>query len=139
VQIACGLAEALGVRVILAHVIEPVTSRLASRVNLARVEADRRSIADDAMSALMKTMPSGLQAEALVAYGDPAEELAKVVRDRQAGLIVVGVHGSPVHGLRMGSVTYRLLCLCPTLVLALPPQLHDVVGRGAAEFKAAAV
>ena len=139
-QIACGLAEALGVRLILAHVIEPVTSRLASRVNLARVEADRRSIADDAMSALMKTMPSGLQVEALVAYGDPAEELAKVARDRQAGLIVVGVHGSPVHGLRMGSVTYRLICLCPTLVLALPPQLRDGVEvRGAAEFKASAV
>ena len=139
-QIACGLAEALGVRLILAHVIEPVTSRLASRVNLARVEADRRSIADDAMSALMKTTPSGLQAEALVAYGDPAEELAKVARDRQAGLIVVGVHGSPVHGLRMGSVTYRLICLCPTLVLALPPQLRDGVEvRGAAELKASAV
>ena len=67
-----------------------------------------------------------LQPEALVAYGDPAEELAKVAHDRQAGLVVMGVHGSPLLGPRMGSVTYRLLCLCPTLVLALPPQPRAV-------------
>jgi Universal stress protein family len=54
-------------------------------------------------------------------YGDPAEELAKVARDRQAGLVVMGLHGSPLLGPRMGSVTYRMLCLLPTLVLALPP------------------
>ena len=38
----------------------------------------------------------------------------------------MGLHGSPVHGPRMGSVTYRLLCLCPMLVLALPPQPRAV-------------
>jgi nucleotide-binding universal stress UspA family protein len=121
-QMARRLAEALDLRLILAHVIEPVNSRLASRLNLAQVDADRRSIADDAMGELMATIPLRLQAEALVAYGDPAEELAKVAHDRQAGLIVMGLHGSPLLGPRMGSVTYRLLCLCPTLVLALPPQ-----------------
>jgi len=128
VQIARGLAEALDVRLILAHVIEPVKSRLAARLNVAQVEADRRSIADDAMSELMATVPLRLQPEALVAYGDPAEELAKVAHDRQAGLIVMGLHGSPLLGPRMGSVTYRLLCLCPTLVLALPPQPNAVSG-----------
>jgi nucleotide-binding universal stress UspA family protein len=121
-QIARGLAEALDVRLILAHVIEPVKSRLAARLNLAQVEAERRSIADEALTELMATIPLRLHPEALVAYGDPAEELAKVAHDRQAGLVVVGLHGSPLQGPRMGSVTYRLLCLCQTLVLALPPQ-----------------
>jgi nucleotide-binding universal stress UspA family protein len=125
-EMACRLAETLDVRIILAHVIEPVKSRLAARLNLAQVEADRRSIADDAMGELMATIPLRLQAEALVAYGDPAEELAKVAHDRQAGLVVMGLHGSPLLGPRMGSVTYRLLCLCPTLVLALPPQPRAV-------------
>jgi nucleotide-binding universal stress UspA family protein len=127
VHVARGLAKALGVGLILAHVIEPVKSRLAARLNLARVEADRRSIADDAMQKLLAAVPAGLQPEALVAYGDPAEELAKVARDRQVGLVVIGLHGSPMLGPRMGSVTYRLLCLCPTLVLALPPQERVVV------------
>jgi nucleotide-binding universal stress UspA family protein len=124
VQIARGLAEALDVRLILAHVIEPVTSRLAARLNLAQAEAERRAVADAAMSELMATIPLKLHPEALVAYGDPAEELAKVAHDRQTGMIVMGLHGSPLQGPRMGSVTYRLLCLCPTMVLALPPQPH---------------
>ena len=34
----------------------------------------------------------------------------------------MGLHGSPLLGPRMGSVTYRVLCLTPTLVLAIPPQ-----------------
>jgi len=104
---------------------------LAARLNLARVEADRRAIAEDGMSELMATIPRRLHPEALVAYGDPAEELAKVAQDRQAGLVVMGLHGSPVLGPRMGSVTYRLLCLCPTLVLALPPQPRAVAATAA--------
>jgi len=136
VQIARGLAEALDLRLILAHVIEPLQSRLATRLNLPMVEADRRSIVDGGMSELMATIPLRLRPEALVAYGDPAEELAKVAHDRQAGLIVVGLHGSPLLGPRMGSVTYRLLCLCPTLVLALPPQPHTVSEGGGTAIRA---
>ncbi len=54
-------------------------------------------------------------------HGDPAEEIAKLARDRHAGLIVMGLHGSPLLGPRMGSVTYRVLCLAPGLLLAVPP------------------
>jgi nucleotide-binding universal stress UspA family protein len=125
-QVARGLAEALDARLIFAHVIEPVKSRLAARLNLEQAEADRRAIAQDSMSELMATIPRRLQPEAVVAVGDPAEELAKVAHDRQAGMIVMGLHGSPLNGPRMGSVTYRLLCLCQTLVLALPPQPQAV-------------
>jgi nucleotide-binding universal stress UspA family protein len=121
-QVASGLAEALTLPVILVHVIEPLKTRLAARLHLTGVEADRRAVAEEGLSEIVATMPRHLHSEALVAYGDPAEELAKVVRDRQAGLVVMGLHGSPLLGPRMGSVTYRLLCLAPTLVLALPPK-----------------
>jgi nucleotide-binding universal stress UspA family protein len=128
-DIARGLAEAVGVPLILVHVIEPLRSRLAARLNLAGIEADRRAVVEDGLNALLATVPQRLHAEALVAYGEPAEELAKVARDRQAGLVIMGLHGSPLLGPRMGSVTYRLLCLAPMLVLALPPQIR--VGEGA--------
>jgi nucleotide-binding universal stress UspA family protein len=120
-QIARGLAEALGVPLILVTVVEPLKSRLAARLHLAGIEADRRAVAEDGLGVLMATLPLRLHPEALVAYGDPAEELAKVARDRHAGLIVMGLHGSPLLGPRMGSVTYRMLCISPALVLALPP------------------
>jgi nucleotide-binding universal stress UspA family protein len=62
-----------------------------------------------------------MKPEGLVAYGEPSEEIAKVANDRDVGLIVMGLHSSPLLGPRMGSVTYRVLCLAHTLVLALPP------------------
>jgi nucleotide-binding universal stress UspA family protein len=120
-QVARQLAEGLDLPLILVHVIEPLKTRLAARLHLAGVEADRRAVAEDGLNELQATLPLRLHPEALVAYGDPAEELAKVARDRQAGLVVMGLHGSPLLGPRMGSVTYRLLCLTSSLILALPP------------------
>ena len=134
-QVARGLAEALAVPLILVHVVEPLRTRLAARLHVAGVEADRRAVAEDGLNELLATLPLRLHPEALVAYGDPAEELAKVSRDRQAGLVVMGLHGSPLLGPRMGSVTYRMLCLSPALVLALPPAR---AGTSGAKLPAAA-
>jgi nucleotide-binding universal stress UspA family protein len=122
VQVAGGLADALDLPLVLVHVIEPVRSRLVSRPNLSGLDSHRRAVADDRLDELMAGLPSRLRPEALVVHGDPAEEAAKVVRDRHAGFVVMGLHGSPMLGPRMGSVTYRLLCLAPSLVLALPPR-----------------
>jgi nucleotide-binding universal stress UspA family protein len=121
VQVARAMSEALQVPFIAVHVIEPVRSPLAEKLHLPRVELERKTRAEDALDNLIATVPRQLHPEALVAYGDPAEEIAKLVRDRQAGLIVIGLHASPLLGPRMGSVTYRVLCLAPALVLALPP------------------
>jgi nucleotide-binding universal stress UspA family protein len=137
IAIAQTLCEALGVSLIVAHTIEPVKSRLAARLHLTGIEANRRSVAEERLNELIAPLPPQLHAEALLAYGDPAEELVKIARDRDVGLIMVGLHGSPLLGPRMGSVTYRLLCLSPVLVLAVPPNgsagtravnapLHDV-------------
>ena len=121
VQVARALSEALSVPMIATHVVEPVRSPLAAQLHLPSIELERRARAEDALSELLGTVPHQLHPEALVAYGDPAEEITKIARDRQTGLLVVGLHGSPVTGPRMGSVTYRVLCLARALVLALPP------------------
>ena len=136
--VAAGLAEAAGVPLILVHVIEPVKSRLAAKLHLAGLEADRRAVAEDALQAIAASLPPSVHPEALLAYGDPAEELAKVAHDRGAGLVIMGLHGSPLLGPRMGSVTYRMLCLVNTLVLALPPDRIEALGAGAAARAAAA-
>jgi nucleotide-binding universal stress UspA family protein len=122
VQVARGLAEALDLPLILLHVIEPVKSRLAARLAPGVLGEHRRVIAEDGLNELLATIPSRLKPETLLVHGDPAEEAAKVVRDRHAGLVLMGLHGSPLLGPRMGSVTYRMLCLTSTLVLALPPR-----------------
>ena len=121
-KVASGLAEALNLPLVLVHVIEPVKSALLSRRHSIALDSNRRAVADDGLDGLVATVSQRVRVEALVVFGDPAEEAAKVVRDRHAGLVVMGLHGSPLLGPRMGSVTYRMLCLSPTLVLALPPK-----------------
>jgi nucleotide-binding universal stress UspA family protein len=115
------VATALDVPVVLAHVVEPVRFVVSGLPHLPNIEIERRFRAEKELAELAATIPSTLRPDALVAYGDPAEEIAKVARDRDVGLIVVGLHASSLLGPRMGSVTYRVLCLTSTLVLALPP------------------
>src|SRR5262249_47026773 len=106
VQVARGLAETLDAQLLLLAGIEPVHFPLPTHVSLRRVDAERGTRAEQLLEDLVSTMPPQVKAEALVAYGNPAEEIAKTARDRHAGLIVVGLHASPLAGPRMGSVTY---------------------------------
>jgi universal stress protein A len=121
IQIARAISEALHVPFIATHVVEPVRSPRAPKLHLPSVELERRAAAEDALNELLATVPRHLHPEALVAFGDPAEEITKIARDRHAGLVVIGLHSSGMLGPRMGSVTYRVLCLSPAAVLALPP------------------
>jgi nucleotide-binding universal stress UspA family protein len=117
-----GLADALDVPVLLLHVIEPVRSMVAAQPRLPKIEAERRHRAERELEEAAAGMSGRRKPEALIAYGEPSEEIAKVAGDRDVGLIVMGLHSSPLMGPRMGSVTYRVLCLAHKLVLALPPQ-----------------
>ena len=129
VQIAGALASAVDVPLLLAHVVEPV--RFAGPPTLRRptVAAERRERSERALQELTAAVPPGVRSEALTAFGDPAEEVAKIAKERRVGLIVIGLHASPLAGPRMGSVTYRVLCLSQTPVLALPPAIPASVTR----------
>ena len=121
-QSARAVAEMLDLPLLIVHVIEPVRSLVAAQPRLPKIEAERRDRAERELEQATAGMPSSVRPELLVSYGEPAEEIAKVAQDRDAGLIVMGLHSSPLLGPRMGSVTYRVLCLAHRLVLALPPQ-----------------
>ena len=121
VAIARQISKELTVPLLLAHIIEPVRA-LSGNPALQTVETERRYRAEAELERLTVEAADGTAPEALVAYGEPAEEIAKVAGDRGVGLIVMGLHSSPLLGPRMGSVTYRVLCLAHRLVLALPPQ-----------------
>jgi len=120
-SVATGVAKALGVPLLLVHVIEPLRP-LFGHQDVHAVETERRYRVETELEELTAGVPEGAAPEALVVYGEPAEEIAKVASDRDAGLIVMGLHSSPLLGPRMGSVTYRVLCLAHRPVLALPPQ-----------------
>ena len=116
-----GIAEALDVPVLLLHVVEPLRPLIAAQPRMPKVNAEQRHRAERELDAAVGVMTAKRTPEALIAYGEPAEEIGKVAVDRDVGLIVMGLHSSPLMGPRMGSVTYRVLCLAHKLVLALPP------------------
>jgi nucleotide-binding universal stress UspA family protein len=132
-RIARGLSEAVGVPLLLLHVVEPVRATASAATRLPKVEPERRYRAERDLEQLLDGLPASLRAEALVAYGEPAEEIAKVAQDRDAGIIVIGLHSSPLLGPRMGSVTYRVMRLAHRPILALPPL--PMAGKEAAPRK----
>jgi nucleotide-binding universal stress UspA family protein len=132
VQDALRVAEGLGVPALITHVIEPARLPFARRRDALHIDRERRARADRAIDALVEATGYRSSIEGLVAYGDPAEEIAKIARDRHAGLIVMGLRaGDSPHG-RMGSVTYRVLCVSHAAVLALPPAVRAIARRGSA-------
>ena len=138
-DMAAKVAAGLDLPLLMLHVIEPVRSMVAAHPRLPKIDAERRYRAERELEAAAAKMPAGVKPEALVAYGEPAEEIAKIATDRDAGLIVMGLHSSLLMGPRMGSVTYRVLCLAHRLVLALPPKpapaVHlDAVAAPVKEF-----
>jgi nucleotide-binding universal stress UspA family protein len=133
VRLASGLAQALDVSLLLVHIVEPVRSARPGWRPRLNVDSERRDRAERQLESMIGTLPGRAKAEALVVFGEPSEEIAKVAHDRDAGLIVMGLHASPLLGPRMGSVTYRVLCLAHVLVLALPPV---PVGTGTAGVRA---
>jgi nucleotide-binding universal stress UspA family protein len=120
-DIARGLAEAIGGPLLLLNIVEPVRAITTAHSRLGKIDAERRYRAERQLEEAISRMPPSVKPEALVAFGEPAEEIAKVATDRDTGIIVMGLHSSPVLGPRMGSVTYRVLCLAHRLVLAVPP------------------
>ena len=121
IESARQIAVILGVPILVVHVIEPVRTMVPGHAYAANVDSERRGQAEQRLQQAVDGLPDDPRIEPLVVFGEPAEEVAKIAADRQAGLIVMGLHASAMPGARMGSVTYRVLSVTHGLVLALPP------------------
>jgi nucleotide-binding universal stress UspA family protein len=122
VVVAAGIARALSLPLIVANVLEPVFVPPRVRAVVPGSDAARREFAEQQLATSVEEAGSTNGVEMLVLSGEPSEEIVKLAETRNAGLIVMGLHSSGLFGPRMGSVTYRVLCLTHALVLALPPQ-----------------
>jgi nucleotide-binding universal stress UspA family protein len=116
-RIASAIGGALRVPVLLLHAVEPLSMPLKWREQLPSVDMERRMRAEAAMEQVRADAGIGA-AEAIVAFGEPSEEIAKAASARGAGLVVMGLQAS--DSARVGSVTYRVLSLARVPVLALP-------------------
>jgi nucleotide-binding universal stress UspA family protein len=120
-SVAHGIAAALSARLLAVHILEPLFVPYRVRQALPGVEHTRRTQAEETMATLVASSDGGHHSESIVLMGEPSEEIVKLAEARDVGLIVMGLHSSGLLGPRMGSVTYRVLCLTDALVLAVPP------------------
>ena len=120
-RVARRLAETFNVPLVLVHVIEPVKIRMRVGSTASRCNPDQRAAAEATISELLAGLPRHVRREVRIVHGTPAEEIARVAHDGRAGLVVMGLNGAAAPDRRRGSITYRVLCLSQTLVLAVPP------------------
>jgi nucleotide-binding universal stress UspA family protein len=119
-RVASAVARNLGRGLHLLHVVPPlkVVGRLSAQADereKTRILEARRQLLTFAQSVDVLAM-----SETLVLNGQPAQEIGQYAADRHVSVIVMSLtgHGGPLN--RPGSVAYRLLCLSPAPVLALP-------------------
>jgi nucleotide-binding universal stress UspA family protein len=127
VQVARRLSEALGARLVLAHVAaRPITPTVSvvpgGRAELAlREQRDAEELLDEVAA----SERLGEDVERRVTFGDPAEQLAALAADERAELVVVTSRGR--HGLRsalLGSVSSKLAATAPCPVVVVPARLE---------------
>jgi len=138
-RIAQGLAENIGAHLVVAHVLEPLPARAYFRQMAADVDAARRATVITRLDQMFAAVPSRLARATEIATGDPATEIAHLARAYGTSAIVMALHASPRPKRRIGSVTYRLLCQAPGVVVALPPASDAMLARVAVKAGAAAV
>jgi nucleotide-binding universal stress UspA family protein len=121
VRMGAAIGAARAVPVVLVHVLEPVFVPYSVRMAVGGVDAARRERAEEQIADIARRLVPQQSVETVLLTGDPSEEITKLVDTRHANLIVMGLHSAGALGPRMGSVTYRVLCLSHAPVLALPP------------------
>jgi nucleotide-binding universal stress UspA family protein len=121
VQVAGWIADALHLRVLIGHVVEPVDPPVPEQIDSGEIisERHRRACQGLQLIAIGGSLP--VAPEILIASGRPAEEIARWTDARHVGLLVMALHCDAYGGPRMGSVTYRAIAMSGVLTLALPP------------------
>jgi len=110
---AVELAKKLGARVTVMHAYELPIYGFPDGALVATVEVATRisqAAQEGLTAAVEKRKAAGVEMRAILRDGPPAEEIAAVAKDIEAGLVVLGTHGR--RGLRraiMGSVAEEVI------------------------------
>lgn len=120
-HVAAGLARALDLRLSLLHVIaSPQLGSLGWQH--AAGQGDRTPSRDPnvLMTELVESLGPAIDVDVRIVCGDPAEQIARHAREKRTAFIVMSLGSSAMRDRRPGSIAYRVLCLAPVPVLALP-------------------
>lgn len=122
VDYAASLAKGFGGRLVLLHVLIPITSPDFVYGPVTWDEAQARDLTRKKLMGLVESFPelSGIPVETVVSVGDPSQELVNVARQKKADLVILSTHGHT--GLKhffLGSVAEKVVrhSPCPVMVV----------------------
>jgi nucleotide-binding universal stress UspA family protein len=122
VRVAADLAQEVGVPLLVSHVVTPILVPSRWQSYVADMDEERVRSAEARLKNLSSTYKGLITCETVVSIGRPAESLAATAKEREAGMIVVGLMGEEAgRAARPGSIAYRLLCVAHVPVLVVPP------------------
>lgn len=138
VQAAAELAQRLGARLILLHVVAPRELEEPAAANVPRQTVDQiyEKVQDTVLEQYRRVVSAAVRqtisVETQVVVGAPVAEILTTARVKGADLIAMGTHGrSGVARLVMGSVAEEVLRKAPCPVLTVRPQ-EEVMAQAAA-------
>ena len=105
------LAREFGAQVTVLHVLAPHEG----------IDANHKSLPESIRAGMAFTYPelAAIKAEFMVAYGDTAETVMRVAREKNAGLIAMGIRNAFRPGVLRERTAYRIIAgaTCPVLTV----------------------
>ena len=118
------LAADVGVPLVLAHVVEPIEVPLRWQAFATEFEGDRVESGQRMLASLSENLRDDTRIECVVSVGRPAETIASIAVEHEAGLVVMGLSnadGSESEWRIPGSLAYRVLRIAPHVSLVVVP------------------
>ncbi len=116
------LAKALSARLELVYVLPPILlSPNVYAETIAKVDKDNREVGAEILQVAKKiALELGVEAEAAMLTGPPAEALADLAQAERVWGVVIGARGhGAVKRMLLGSITDRLVHICTKPVLVI--------------------
>lgn len=127
VQRALELAASSGARVSLVHIIEPMAMAFGGDVpmDLSLLQQQQFDQARERLESFTAQYPQLGSDQRHLAYGQPRQEIHRLVGEQSCDLIVVGSHGRHGLALLLGSTANDVLHGAPCDVLAVRLKKHS--------------
>jgi nucleotide-binding universal stress UspA family protein len=123
------LAEQLGAKVLLLHVVVPSIPASGDFVTARRLEEVRREFGLDLLGRTRRSLPAEMEVYSAQRTGLPSEEIAAEARAWRADLVILGTHGQGrIARLVLGSTADAVIrqAPCPVITISHEPHFDEV-------------
>ncbi len=134
---ALAMAKQYDAKIVMAHVVEPISSMAASIISTYLPQNITEDLQKDTMKEVLTTMKERLKKfyadecaeasdetlvkEVIVVSGKPSEEILRIAEEEKADMVVMGKSTRKVRGIRvMGSTARRVSRMSRVPVLIVP-------------------